>query len=345
MTNMSIDTMRWEDFLQESEDRTERNLRKCWRVLRTWKQIFSMLTILEIIDNGHLCSNDAMQHQIKLIKRDKQPIHSAPYQSRAKSEIFQKENDRLNAHYGNFWSCPSKLASPIGFISKKDGKLHTCLRDQKFTQWPSGTRTDSVYSLTYCVSRLSDDIFDIWRHLGIFASRNSQRRSRQDSIYVLFWPFWNFTHTFWIERRLTDVRTSEGRPTYESQEAVCPCKFRRQCKISGKAGRTCRTCSTSSGLNTNFSITLKLKTCEFSTKGIDYLVHFIHSGASKCRITQFMRIADFNNPQSWQKSGHSFVCANDFRPFEPSFAVVAAQLSNNRRRGQVQTSDRLAESR
>lgn len=123
----------------------------------------SMVTQVESMWGGQLCSTTTMQHRIELKNTDNRPIFSAPYRAGPKSREFEKQEMNGMRAMNIIEPAQTELVLPILFVPKKEGNLRIWLHYHNLNaetiqdSYPISSMDEWIYSLCNTMTSLTFD--------------------------------------------------------------------------------------------------------------------------------------------------------------------------------------------
>lgn len=170
---------------------------------------------------------------------------------------------------------------------------------------------DTAHWRMYWLPGRCDDSHDIRRGEQIIAIRNGQKDGDKTVLTYHHGLFHVPRMTFYVEKRLRDVSTSDGRITYESKVADYV-YLDDTVIISRTPNKHLQLVQQFLTLLHYAGVILNLKKCAFSRTTLIFSVMSFALRSSKSRNPRLMPCTDFKTPQIWQNPGFLGLC-NVFR--------------------------------
>lgn len=110
------------------------------------------------------------KHEIELTPSDPRPIHSAPHRAYPRRRALERDEVFKTVKQGVAQHVTSEWASPVVFMSNKDGNQLFCV---------DYCRLDQITVMdSYCISRL-DNVVDSLRKAQVFSTPDTNAGYRQ----------------------------------------------------------------------------------------------------------------------------------------------------------------------
>lgn len=187
----------------------------------------------------------------------------------------------------------------------------------------------TIFSMLYAINRY-------WK-VEITESNRGKRRVRPNIAFT------DYVHAFWVEKRCMDDLTSDERLIIELQMAVSTCKSTLNRYILAYARRTYRPCTTVFDVAIRIWREMKVNECKPFINQIDYLGHVTRPGHFEVSTRMIDAIHGLEN-QTIRTELRAFLgLCHILRRFVPIFVCIAASMSKELPKDQLQKFDGLIE--